>query len=141
MPSLHAEILDVGGTRLADSKAVESQEHGEGGMRPVEALGRKEKCTELAPVHTPDLIGEDPRTTDVLSWIRTDTAIDVREAVETTNRREPTVNGRRRQSSFLERGPVEFDVTPRGGNDLETGVRSPLNLGPKIVSIGLERTT
>ena len=40
---LEAEVLDVGRARFADPQAVQSEEHGKGGMGVVDPLGREQK--------------------------------------------------------------------------------------------------
>jgi hypothetical protein len=46
--TLHPEVLDVGGTGLADPESVETQEDGQGGVIPGETLGGEQEGAELA---------------------------------------------------------------------------------------------
>jgi hypothetical protein len=57
----------------------------------VEALGGKEERAQLSAVHASDLVGEDPRTADVLGRVRPDPAVNVGEAVEATDSRETSI--------------------------------------------------
>ena len=54
---LEAEVLDVGGARLAHPQSVQAQEHGEGAMGGIEALGGEQQGAELGAVESPGVRG------------------------------------------------------------------------------------
>ena len=81
--SLHGHVLDVGLAGLADAQTVQPEEHGQGGVGVVEALGGEQEPAELTAVQSAALGGMDRRTAHVLGRIGCDTAVDVRDAVET----------------------------------------------------------
>jgi hypothetical protein len=99
--TLQGQVLDVGLTRFADSQPVQAEEHGEGLMSAVELLGGGEEHAELGAVETASGGGVDLGAADVLGGVRADPAVDVSEPVEPAYRREPPVDRRRRQPSFL----------------------------------------
>ena len=117
--ALEAEVLDVGRARLADSEAVEAEQHGEGGVGAVEAFGGEQERAELGAVHAAAVAGLDLRAADVLGGVRRDPAVDVREPVEPAHGRQATVDRRRRQPSLLHRASVQLDVRPGGGEHPE----------------------
>jgi hypothetical protein len=67
-----------------------------------EVLGGKEEGAQLAAIEPTSLRGEDPRPTDILGRVGADPSVDVGEPIEPAHRREPSIDGRRRQSSLLE---------------------------------------
>ena len=54
-PPLHAHVLDVGVAGLGDPQPVQAQQHGQGGVGVVEALGGEEEPGQLAAVEAPPL--------------------------------------------------------------------------------------
>jgi hypothetical protein len=51
MATLEAEILDIGGARLGDPKAVQSEQDGQRGIVAIEPLSGEQKCAQLVAVH------------------------------------------------------------------------------------------
>jgi len=85
VPLGEGEILDVGSTRLADSKSVEAEEYGQSGVTSVAALGGEEKGAALPAIQASPLGGVDLGAPDVLGRVGGDPTIDVGEPVEATN--------------------------------------------------------
>lgn len=50
---LEAQVLDVGGARLAHPQAVQPEQDGQGGMGVVEALGGEDQRSQLGAVQAP----------------------------------------------------------------------------------------
>ena len=81
----------------------------------------------------------DLRAPHVLRRVRADPAVDMREAVEAADGREPTVDGGRGQLPGLEGAAEELDVRAGRFEDLESDVGRPLEEGPQVVSVRLKR--
>ncbi len=81
---LAPEVLDIGGARLADSKTVQPQQYGKGGVITVIALGGEEEYAQLRAVKTSSVARVHLRTPDVLGRVGGDPAVDVSKAVEAT---------------------------------------------------------
>ena len=56
-PALDAEVFDVGGAGLRDSKAVQAEQDRQGGVVVVVALRREEEPTEFGTVQSATLRG------------------------------------------------------------------------------------
>ena len=56
MAALDAEVLNVGGTSLADTKSIQAEQHGERGVVPVVLLGGEEQHAELGAIQ-PSSVG------------------------------------------------------------------------------------
>jgi hypothetical protein len=93
---------------------------------------------ELSTVHAPDFVSEDARSANVLGLVRPDSAVDVREPIEAADRREPSINGGWCKASFFEGCPVQLDVATGSVENIETCVRGPLEVGPKVVTVCLK---
>ena len=57
MPPVKAQVLGIGGTGLAHPQAVEAEQHRQGGVVAVIALGGEEERAELASVESPTSLG------------------------------------------------------------------------------------
>ena len=79
--ALDTEVLEVGGTRFADSQPVECQQHRQRGVVVVVALGREEEDSQLRPLQTTGVGGMDRRSADVLGWVGRDPPVNVGETV------------------------------------------------------------
>ena len=53
MAALDAEVLDVGGTGLADTQPVQPEQHGQRGVVPVVLLGGEQEHAELGAIQAP----------------------------------------------------------------------------------------
>jgi len=87
--SVEAEVLDIGGTGLADSESVEAQEGRQGGMVVVVALRREQEGAELAPVESAAFARVDLGASDVLGRVGADPPVDMGEAVEAADCGQP----------------------------------------------------
>ena len=139
MPLGEGEILDVGSTCLTDPKPVEPEEHGQSGMIPVESLGGEEERAELPAVQSPPLGRVHLGAPDVLGRVGVHPSVDVGESVEAADGRQPSVDGRRGQTLVLHGGAVELDVGSLGFQDGEARISGPLEEGPEVVAVGIER--
>ena len=72
VPTLQAQVLDVGTTGLADPQAVQSEQDGEGSMGVVEVLRGEEEPAELGAVEAPPLGAVDGRPAHVLGGVGAD---------------------------------------------------------------------
>jgi hypothetical protein len=138
--ALDAEVLDVGGAGLRDSKAVQAEQDRQGGVVVVMALGGEEEPAEFGAIQAATLGGMNLGPTDVLRRVRRDAAVDVCEAVEPADRREAPVDGRRGQTALLQPVPVQLDVRSGRGKDLEADRGGPLKVAAQVVAICVERT-
>jgi hypothetical protein len=136
---LEAEVLDVRRARLAHPQAVEAQQDGQGGVGVVNPLGREQELPELGAVESAGVAGVDLGSANVLSRVRGDTAVDVGEAVEAADRREPAVDGGGSQATSLHGPRVQLDLWPGGRQDVEAVVGRPLEERPQVMAVGLQR--
>jgi hypothetical protein len=60
-------------------------------------------------------------------------------AVETADRREAPVDGRRGQTAFLQPVSVQLDVRSGRLKDLEADCGGPLEVATQVVAVGVER--
>jgi hypothetical protein len=67
--ALEGHVLDVGLANLADTQAVQPEEHGQGGVGVVEALGAEEESAQLATIQSAPLRWVHRRAANVLSWV------------------------------------------------------------------------
>jgi len=141
MAPVDAQVLGVSGTGLAHPQPVETQQSSQGGVVGVVALGREEEPTELAPVETTSLARVHLGAAGVLRRVRWDPAVDVGEAVEAADGREPPVDRRGGQSPLLHGAAPQLDVGPCGLEHVETDVGAPLEERAQVVSVGLEGPT
>jgi hypothetical protein len=95
MTAFETEVLDVGATGLADAQPVQAEQHGERGVIPVILLRGEEERAELGAVQAANVGCVNLPSADVLGGVRTDSAVDVREPVEATDRRQATIDRRR----------------------------------------------
>ena len=70
MAALDAEVLDIGGPSLRDSKAVQAEQDRQGGVVVVMALGGEEEPAEFGAVQAASLGGMTLGPTDVLRRVR-----------------------------------------------------------------------
>ncbi len=99
--AIDGEVLDVGPAGFAHPEAVESEQHCESGMVPIESLCGVEKRPELSTVGPSSLGRVDLGSTDVLAWIGRNPSVDVGKAIEATDRRQSSVYGRRGELTLL----------------------------------------
>jgi hypothetical protein len=92
------------------------------------ALGGVQERCEFTAVHAALGRGMDPGSPHVLRRVRADATVDVGEAVVAADRREPPVDGRWGEASFLHPGPVQLDVRSSRGERGNTDVGSPLEV-------------
>src|SRR5713101_5785915 len=85
--SLHTEVFDVDRACLARPQRVQPEEHRQGGMGVVEALGGEQERPELATVQASGLARMDLGAAHILGRVRGDPSVDVGEAVEAAYRR------------------------------------------------------
>jgi hypothetical protein len=104
--ALEPEVLDVGPTRLTHAQPVETQQHRQGGVVMVVALRGEQERRELGAVEASRVGRMDLGAAHVLRGVRRDVAIDVREPVEATHRRQPPVDRRGRETLLLEPASV-----------------------------------
>jgi len=76
---------------------------------------------------------------DVLGWVRADASVDVREPVEATDRRESTVDRRRREPAVLHPGAEQLDVRTARLHDGDAMVGGPLEEAAQVVAVRLDR--
>jgi hypothetical protein len=91
--ALEAKVRDVSGTGLAYTQPVQSEQHGECGVVPIVLLGGEEEHAEFGAVQAASVGGVDLGSADVLGGVRADAPVDVREPVETTDRRSARSRG------------------------------------------------
>jgi hypothetical protein len=75
---------------------------------------------------------------DVLGRVRADPAVDVSEAVEAAHRREPPVDRRGGEPSFLHGDSPQLDVRPGCGEHGHVMVSGPLEEAAQILAVRLE---
>ncbi len=83
MASLEGHVLDVGVAGLADTQAIQPEEHRQSGVGMVKALGGEQELTQLASVQPPPLGGMHGGAADILGRVGADPAVDVSDAVVT----------------------------------------------------------
>ena len=98
MAPVEAQIFGIGRTGLAHPEPVETQQGCQGGLVGFVALGREEEPTELSSVEATSFARVDLGTAGVLRRIRWNPAVDVGEAVEPADGRQPPVDRRGGQS-------------------------------------------
>ena len=101
MAALDAEVLDVGGTGLADTQPVQPEQHSKRGVVAVVLLGGEQEHAELGAIQAPGVRCVDRGSAYLLGGVRADASVDVREPVEPTDRRESTVDRRRGKPAVL----------------------------------------
>jgi hypothetical protein len=79
----------------------------------------------------------DLRSADVLGWVRPDAAVDVREPVEPTNRRQVTIDRRRGEPAVLHPGAEQLDMRTARLHDGDAVVGGPLEEAAQVVAIRL----
>ncbi len=138
VPSLEAEIFDVGAARLRDAQAVEPEKHRERGVRVIEAFGGEQEGAKFATVHAVPLAWLHLRSADVLGGVRRDAPVDVREAVVAAHRRQSPVDRRCRQAAVLHPPAVQLDVWSGRGQYDQADIGRPLEESTKVVAIGVK---
>lgn len=141
MAALESHVLDVGFAGFADFKSVQAEQHGQDGMRVVEALGGKEEPAEFAAIQSTPLRRMDLRTADVPGRVGGDPPVYVGEAVEAACGGEAAVDGRGCQTALVHRGPVQLQM---GTGRLEHGqpvIGGPLTPVAQIMTVCVERPT
>jgi hypothetical protein len=136
-PTLETEVLDVRGTGLADTEPVQPEQHGQRGVVPVVLLGGEKEHPELGAIQPANVRCVDLRSANVLSGVRTDEPIDVREPVEATHGRKPTVDGRGCEAT-LHPGAEQLDVGTARLHDRDAVVDGPLEEAAQVVAARLE---
>ena len=137
--TLDGEVFDVGGAGFAHPQSVEAEQHGQGSVGGVHLLGREQERAQLAPIEAAGLGRMDLGTADVLRRVGPDASVDVGEAIEAADRREPPVDGGGGQAPFLQGADVELDLRAGGAQDGEPDLGGPLEKDPQVVSIRVER--
>jgi len=141
VPTVEAQVLDVGTAGLAHPQSVEAEQDGERSMGVVEVLRGEEEPAELGAVEAPAFGTLDGRTADVLGRVGGDTPVDVGEAVEAAHGGQAPIDRRRRQSPGLQCRAEQLNVRAGGAEHLETHVSRPLEERSQVVAIGLERSS
>src|SRR5919106_1622499 len=137
--ALKGEVLDVGGTGLADTEPVQAEQHGERGVVTVVLLGGEEEHAKLRAIQTASGRGMDLRSADVPGGVRADASVDVRKPVEPTDRRQATVDRRRGEPAVLHPGTEQLDVRATRPEHGDALVGGPLEEAAQVVAIRLER--
>jgi hypothetical protein len=137
--SFEAQVLDVGGARFADPQPVQSEQHRKRGVIAVVLLGGEQEHAELRAVETAGVGRVHLGSADVLRWVRGDAPVDVGEAVEAADRRQPPVDRRCRQAPLLHTASKQLDVWTRGRQDTELHVGRPLEEPAQVVAIRVQR--
>ena len=109
-----------------DPQAVEAHEHGQGRVGVVDPLGFEQKGPELGTVEATGVVGMDLGSANVLGRVGGDTAVDVGEAVEAADRRQPAIDGRGSQAAGLHGPHVQLDLGPRRLQDVDGVIGRPL---------------
>jgi hypothetical protein len=136
--ALEAEVLDVRGTRFTHAKAVEAKQHSECRVVAVVLLGGEQEHAELGAVEPSSVTRVDLRASDVLGRVRADAAVDVSEAVEPADRRQPSVDRGGGETAPLHPGPEQLDVRAGCRQHIDVVVRGPLEEPAQVVPVGLE---
>lgn len=108
-------------------------------MGVVDPLSREQELPELGAVESAGVAGVDLGSANVLSRVRGDTTVDVAEAVEAADRREPAVDGGGSQATSLHGPHVQLDLWPGGLQDVQAVVGRPLEERPQVIAVGLQR--
>jgi hypothetical protein len=137
--TLDAKVLDVGGASLADTQPVEAEQHGERCVAAVVLVGGEEEDAELGAVQPASVGGVDLGSADVLGGVRADASVDVREPVGATDRRQATVDRRRREPAVFHPGAEQLDVRTARLQDGDAVVRGPLEEAAQVMPVRLER--
>jgi hypothetical protein len=139
--AIESQILGIGCAGLAHPQAVEAEEHRQGGMVVVVALGGEEEGAQLGAVETPARARVHLGATDVLGRIGTDPPVDMREAVEAADGGESPVDGRGGQPAFLAGGPPQLEVRPLGFEHRQSDAGAPVEVATQVEAVGLEGST
>jgi hypothetical protein len=138
MAALDAEVLDVGGTSLADTQPVQAEQHGQRGVITVVLLRSKQEHAELEAIQPASVRRVNLGSANVLGRVRADAPVDVREPVEATDRRQPTVDRRRREPAVLHPGAEQLDVRTARLHDGDAVLGGPLEEAAQVMAVGLE---
>jgi hypothetical protein len=138
VPSLEAEVFDVGAACLRDAQAVEAEEHRDRCVGVIEALGGEQEGAKLGAVHAVSFAWLHLRSADVLGGVRWDAPVDVGEPVVAAHRRESPVDRRGRQAAVLHPSAVQLDVGSGRGQDDQADISRPLEEAARVVAIGVK---
>lgn len=138
--SVEAEVADVGLAGFADPQPVEAEQHGESGSLVAELFGGEQEPAEFGAVQPVALARVDLRAPDVLCRVRPDPAVDVREPVQPTHRRQPPVDRRGSETSLFHVMTEQLDVRACRREDLEADRGRPREEEAQILPIRLQRS-
>jgi hypothetical protein len=138
MPSVKAEILGVGAAGFADPEPIEAQEHRQGSMVAVIALGREEEGAQFTPVQSSAFARVNLGAPYVLSRVSGDPPVDVGKSIEPADGGQSAVDRRGRQPSLLHIRSPQLDVGPGGLEHGQTHIGTPLEKDSHVVAVGLE---
>ena len=110
-------------------------------MVRVIALGSEEEPAELASVEAAPLARVDLGPSGILRGVRWDPAVDVGEAVEPADRRQPSVDGRSREAPLFHGARPQLDVASSGLEHLEADVGTPLEERAQVAAVSLKGPT
>jgi hypothetical protein len=106
---------------------------------PVVLVRSGQEHAELGAIQAARVGGVDLGSADVLGWVRADASVDVREPVEATDRRESTVERRRREPAVFHPGAEQLDVRTARLHAGDAVVGGPLEEAAQVMPERLER--
>jgi hypothetical protein len=115
------------------------EQHGQRGVVPVAVLRGEQEDAEFGAIQPAGVGGVDLGSAHVLGGVGADASVDVCEPVEATDRRESTVDRRRREAAVLHPGAEQLDVRPARPHDTDAVVAGPLEEAAQVVAVRLER--
>ncbi|HEY5698934.1 MAG TPA: hypothetical protein VIT01_15625 [Acidimicrobiales bacterium] len=107
-------------------------------MGAVELLGGEQEHAELGAVESSGVARVNLRASDVLGRVRADAAVDVREAVEAADRRQPSVDRRSGEITLFQPGAEQCDVRARRPQHADVVVRGPLEEPTQVIAVRVE---
>ena len=119
VPTIEAEIADVGVARLAYPQPVQPEQHRQRGPWVSEVFGGEQEPAELCAVDPVSLAWVHLRPPDVLLRVRCDPTDDVREPVQSAHRRQAPIDRRCREPALFHVMTEQLDVRTRRCEHLE----------------------
>jgi hypothetical protein len=105
----------------------------------VVVLGGEQEHAELGAIQAPGVRCVDLGSAYVLGGVGVDAPVDMREPVEPTDCREPTVDRRRGEPAVLHPGAEQLDVRTARLHDGDAVVGGPLEEAAQVMAVRLER--
>jgi len=108
-------------------------------MVVIDPLGSEQESGHLVAIESTTFARMNLGSPDVLGRIGRDPSVDVGESVEAADRRQPSIDRRRSETTQFEVVSVQLHVGASGLEHLEPHRAGPSEVAPEILAIGLKR--